>query len=500
MKKLFTYLLFICILPITSCKKWLDVQPQGETTQELLFASQKGFRDALTGAYIRMKSGNIYGGQLYWGHIEYMANNWDLNPSSGNTAIPKLQAGTYTDATVTTWMDNIYQDLFKVIADANGILDHIDEKKSVFKDDNYAIIKGEALTLRAFCHFDALRLYGPIPSAVGSERYLPYVKSVSTSINQPLTYTEFTQALLADLDQAETLLKDVDPITKLSIAQLNPTGTGVAAGTDDYMLYRQLRMNYYAVLALKARIYLWLVPLGDENRLNAIKYAKMVTDAVSPTGAPVFRLGQESDRVSEDYTMSSEHIMALSVFNLKATASGTFGEQGNLFRYDFNISDGFYYLNSLFPVSERTSDIRWKQMWSYKTISGGANFAMYKKFIQKESLPILQLPLLRLSEMYLILTECAASKTEAETVYAALCAKKGIPFSTFNNSDWLTDRRNKIIREYVREFYGEGQSFFTYKRFNVTTLPSGWTYTYYNAKPAKYLVPKPLREINYNNN
>ncbi len=29
-----------------------------------------------------------------------------------------------------------------------------------------------------------------------------------------------------------------------------------------------------------------------------------------------------------------------------------------------------------------------------------------------------------------------------------------------------------MIREYVREFYAEGQTFFTYKRYNVTTFAS----------------------------
>jgi len=501
MKKLVTVILLMCFVS-TGCKKWLDVKPQGETTQEDLFSTQKGFRDALTGAYIRMKSTNIYGGSLMWGNIEYMALNWE-NPSSSNTAITNLMNGNYTDANVRGWLDATYQDLYKVIADANSILSFVDTKKSVFADGNYGMIKGEALALRAFCHFDALRMFGPLPSSPGVVPTLPYVTDVTKNIHPSLAYQDFAKAILADLDQAEALLKDVDPILKYSIAQLNPGANDTPVLTDNYLEYRQVRMNYYAVLALKARVYLWLVPLDDANRLNAIKYAQMVVNAADPTGKPTFRLGEESDRANQDYTMSPEHIMALSVYNLETIATSTFGQDGTLQRYDFVITDNFYYLNNLFPVTERTSDVRWKEMWSYKTGAGKTNFVMYKKFIQKPGLAqfqVLQVPLLRLSEMYLILTECADNKAAAEAAYTTYCNKKGIPFTAFNAADWMADRKNKMIREYVREFYAEGQSFFTYKRFNVTTLPSGWTYTYYNAKPAKYLVAKPDREINYNNN
>jgi hypothetical protein len=501
MKKIFTVIMALCVLN-TGCKKWLDVQPQGETTQEELFKTQKGFRDALTGAYIRMKSDNIYGGALMWRDIEYMAINWE-NPSSSYAPTTALINGDYTNTVVRGWLDNTYQDLYKVIADVNSILANVDAKKAVFTDGNYAMIKGEALTLRAFCHFDALRMFGPLPSNPGVGNTLPYVKTVSTTIHPSLSYQDFANAILADLDQAEALLKDVDPIRKYSIAQLNPGPNDIPVITDNYLEYRQVRMNYYAVLALKARVYLWLAASNDANKVNAAKYAQMVIDGVDGTGKPTFRLGEESDRAAQDYTMSPEHIMALSVYNLEAIANNTFGQDGGLQRYDFNITDGFYYLNNLFPVAERTSDVRWKEMWTYKTGTGKTNYVMYKKFIQKPGLPVfqvLQVPLLRLSEMYLILTECADTKVGAEAIYTAYCNKKGIRFTTFNDADWTGDRRNKLIREYVREFYAEGQSYFTYKRFNVTTLPASWTYTYYNAKPTKYLIAKPDREINYNNN
>jgi len=157
-------------------------------------------------------------------------------------------------------------------------------------------------------------------------------------------------------------------------------------------------------------------------------------------------------------------------------------------------------LSNLFPVSERTLDIRWKDMWAYKVDPAKGTSIMYLKYWQRSPYPLNKVPLIRLSEMYLIATEFASGKTEAELYYKAFCSAKGIPFQNgFNSSGWEGDRRNKLMREVTREFFAEGKSFLNYKRLNVVYLPTSWTYTYYVGSDKKYLVPKPDREIDYTN-
>lgn len=504
MNKITTTILITGALVFTGCKKWLDVKPEGLTTKDEMFKSQKGFRDALTGAYIDMKSGDAYGGAFTWGTVEFMAKNWDL-VNTANLEFTGLLSASYADAAPRAALDRAYAKEYKIIADVNSILENIDSKKDIFSDDNYALIKGEALTIRAYTHFDVLRMFGPIPDKVSADPILPYVTEVSKNIVPLSTYDDFVKQVLADLDQAEQLLKDVDPITKYSLVQLNPTKYRPDIPpvlTDDYYNYRQVRMNYYAVLALKARVYNWLVPRGDANRQSAIKYAQMVIDGKDRTGASTFRLGELGDQQKGDYSFTSEHITAVNYVNLYLTVDALFGETGQLVRQDFVVTDNFFYLNNLFPVAERAADARWVGMWSYKTTSGQTNWVKLKKYVQKdkEQEPNNQIPLLRLSEMYLILTECAQTKTDAETSYRFYCGKKGIPFASgFNAAGWEADRKNKMIREYVREFYAEGQTFFTYKRYNVTALPAGWCASGYTGTAARYLVPKPDREINYIN-
>ncbi len=78
MNKITTTIIIAGALAFTGCKKWLDVKPEGLTTKDEMFKTQKGFRDALTGAYIDMKSGDAYGGAFTWGTVEFLAKNWDI--------------------------------------------------------------------------------------------------------------------------------------------------------------------------------------------------------------------------------------------------------------------------------------------------------------------------------------------------------------------------------------------------------------------------------------
>ena len=74
LKYLLTILLGATML-LSSCKKWLDVQPRTRVTLNTLYSTEDGFIDALTGIYIQMKSSSLYGKELIYGTMEQLISS-----------------------------------------------------------------------------------------------------------------------------------------------------------------------------------------------------------------------------------------------------------------------------------------------------------------------------------------------------------------------------------------------------------------------------------------
>ena len=449
-------MLLLCC--ITACNDWLEVAPQAEKEEAEMFEKEVGFRNVLIGAYIRMKSNNLYGEDLTYGSIEMLAQHWTNTDDLGKY----LKAYNYEQSVVETKINSFYGNLYKVIADVNGLLNNIDARKEMFEGNNFEIIKGEALAIRAFCHFDVLRLFGPIPTNLPEGTILPYVTTVSIVPNRLVSYNDFTTKLLADLDEAERCLEGNDPILTASIKELS---TLEVAQDDNFLCDRQMRMNYYAVCALKARVQLWL---GNKN--EALKYAQKVIDAKDPNGNVMFRLGSATDCANGDLIFSSEHIFNLNVYNLsdfKISAANTFYTNSTALKY--------------FWASE-TTDIRRGKMWKEVYDNYWWTYYYYMtKYTQATNMPVWaknSIPLFRLAEMYLIAMECGSIQN-ANDLYKEVCIARDITPVTFGSTEELSET---LILEYNREFYSEGQAFYAYKRlgrskiFGTSTVGSALIY------------------------
>lgn len=449
-------MLLLCC--ITACNDWLEVAPQAEKEEAEMFEKEVGFRNVLIGAYIRMKSNNLYGEDLTYGSIEMLAQHWTNTDDLGKY----LKAYNYEQSVVETKINSFYGNLYKVIADVNGLLNNIDARKEMFEGNNFEIIKGEALAIRAFCHFDVLRLFGPIPTNLPEGTILPYVTTVSIVPNRLVSYNDFTTKLLADLDEAERCLEWNDPILTASIKELS---TLEVAQDDNFLCDRQMRMNYYAVCALKARVQLWL-----GNKSEALKYAQKVIDAKDPNGNVMFRLGSATDCANGDLIFSSEHIFNLNVYNLsdfKISAANTFYTNSTALKY--------------FWASE-TTDIRRGKMWKEVYDNYWWTYYYYMtKYTQATNMPVWaknSIPLFRLAEMYLIAMECGSIQN-ANDLYKEVCIARDITPVTFGSTEELSET---LILEYNREFYGEGQAFYAYKRlgrskiFGTSTVGSALIY------------------------
>ena len=205
------FYILTCLLfgGLVSCNDWLDVKPETEMTLEEMYADQQGFQDALTGAYLELKNSSAYGTELMYGTIEYLAQHWDYTAESIQEKISQFN---YIDDNVQNRFTLIYTQLYKIILSVNAILEQIDAKQDVFEPGMYEIIKGECLAMRAYCHFDLLRLFGPMPTRTTASKILPYVTKVGIEYNTHHSYQEFTELLENDLTDAGKLLYPFDPV------------------------------------------------------------------------------------------------------------------------------------------------------------------------------------------------------------------------------------------------------------------------------------------------
>ena len=476
-------LVLIGLMGTTSCKKYLTVNPKTQMTQDVLYSSQGGFKDALTGAYIQFKSIQLYGLNMTMLTPEQLISNWDVTSGSVEQ---KLGLFNFTDGTVDARMSGIYSNEYAVIASVNAILAQIDVNKSVLTTPGlYELIKGECLAMRAYCHFDLLRIWGPIPSAVPTGNIMPpYVTVLSKEANPLISYTQFQTLLLKDLADAETLLKTVDPIVNYSMLDLGRPGSTATSfnPSDTYFAYRYLRLNYYAVKALQARANLWFNKPAD-----AYAAAKVVINAVNPDGSTKFRLGTASDMTAKDYALTCEHIFGIYDFSLSATYALFFGN-GTLKKGTAatTVTSQLY--------GGTGTDIREVNLWVLITQPNQAKTYVCQKYnvpatAGTGSADLNRIPLLRLSEMYFIAVETTTDLVEAQTLWNAFRTARNITTATLPVDP--IQLQTALTTEYRKEFIAEGQAFFAYKRLNSPKANILWVPT---AATPNYLFPMPKTE------
>ncbi len=473
MRKNYIYIILFISLLTTSCEKWLTIQPQNEIEKTKLFETEEGFWQALNGVYSLLATNTENGFQTLYGpstsmqvaQLEYMIGTWTV----GSTSVgAKWGKHSYKDSKVQSEMQSIFLMLYKIIANCNTILEYVD-KVDFLPSRSYNLIKGECLAIRAFTHFDLIRIWGPMPTNVDPNyTYLPYVTTVSKASHQYHTYEQYMEFLLADLKESERLLKESDPLMNHSCEDMNSTDSFIEDYNRMEFYYRQNHMNYYGACALHARIALWM-----NDAETAVAYADTVITAKNPNGSLKFTLGSAND-VSSNYvtntnTLHTEHLFSYwqSYYNWEQDWNGANG--------------GYYYcpesqINSLFTDP---NDFRLKLF--VPLASDPENVTVTKYLCTND----IWIPLIRLSEMYFIIMECG-SLDRANTLYQEFCNSRGCAFTELNENN----RKNTVLMEYYREFFAEGQTFFANKRMAVKTLMwlSG------DMQEAQYVLSIPERE------
>lgn len=483
-----------------SCSDWLDVKMEDSVMENTLFSTNEGYQEALNGIYMDMV--DLYNDDLSAGIIDILAQYYYVTENYNHTY--KIFANfKFDEEEFESYRDRVWTKAYKLIANANVLLEHCEGDDIAVYPEYLPIVKGEALALRAMLHFDMLRLFGPIYNETSaSEKCIPYQSSSSKDIQPLLPASEVLQHIIDDLEDASELLMDADPIITEGIRSGVNNDDGLSSNN---LNFRQFRLNYYAAQVLLARAYAWR---GDKTKAYEIAKNNII-DKITTEELEVFPWTTENDYFAEgkpDQLFSSEVFFSIYTIKRSNVYTSFFSEALNpqSARLTFVGSD----LTSSKVASFYDDTNDWRQaMWDVTSKGNeedenAANSLYLTKYKEIESGTTTNgteyfrymIPLIRLSEVYLIAAEGAPTRDEAlgyiNVLRSHRSCKALVDDATLNIQDMIT-------KEFAREVIGEGQLFFYYKRHAMENIMSGTSANgTYGMVLSNYVLPLPKSEIN----
>ena len=262
---------------------------------------------------------------------------------------------------------------------------------------------------------------------------------------------------------AESLLKDNDPVFQYSFAELN----SAPAGLDDFFYYRQSRMNYWAVKALEARMLLYV---GEKD--EAYRVAREVIDATLE-GEPVMEMSGPADFTAGYTLCPSECLFYLSKYDVMDYSSSVLIGGNMTVQYSptsnlaitHDMRDELYAEVGAYLGSQNSYLHQWNNNIrdAYQQTYSSTTKYYWDEDEANNLMTCHQLvPMLRMSEVYLIAMEAAPTLEEANALFQAYMIAHEVP----NAADFqsMEELPAFVLSEYRREFFAEGQAFYTYKR------------------------------------
>ncbi|MCS3800793.1 RagB/SusD family nutrient uptake outer membrane protein [Niastella sp. OAS944] len=242
-RNIFLLALLIVMIAAGGCKKFLEENPTF-LVKENYYTNDRDVTAALTGVYDILSLETMWGGQI---PIRHNATT-DESYFSYQTFPTGPFRNNHDPSDV--YVENLWKNLYSGIERANTLLSKID---STNMDGNRkAVVKGEALFLRAFYYFTLVQYFGDVPLK--------------------LTPTES----IHDIDIARTPAKQVYEkiITDMKNAELS-VNTASAINNSG-------QISKSTVRGILARVYLTMAgaPLYDTEKLkDALEYAKKVKES-----------------------------------------------------------------------------------------------------------------------------------------------------------------------------------------------------------------------------
>lgn len=465
--------MIMILISLSSCTNFLDVKPTDRILDEELFKTPAGFRSSLNGIYLKMNDASLYGGEMLYDFIEIIAQRYQFDGLTGDLT-ELVNNYNYENKESKTRIQNIWERYYELIANCNKLIYYAEKTSSVLIPEERDLILAEAKALRAFLHFDVLRLWGPIYSENPNAVSIPYNTEYKISASDLLPANKAVEKVLEDLTSAATLLKEVDPIIEKG-PQLTASEDGLNVDR-----FRTQRLNYYAVKALMARVYQYAGKNSDAA--TAAKEVIAVQKRWFPFISPKNIVGNTID---PDRVFSSELLFSLA--NSKRDL--IFENKFMPVKTNMNVYAPKKHIDKLLFIDK---DYRYASCWLSSTEVEYRTFHKYEKIETSGAYYSNIIPLIRMSEMYYIVAECTTNTTEALDMLNTIYINRNV-----DKVEQIDDMNAAIKTEYMKEFYGEGQLFFYYKRHFVKEIFGLTKNNGIEMTESKYVLPLPLSETDY---
>lgn len=485
-RKIYTAVISLAVaaMALPSCSKWLDLYPVDEIKEEYLFETGDGYRTALNGIYRKMATFDLYGSNLTWGLVDAWGQAYYLGKapdSGGGKAMKKISGLDFRNMELVPTTNAMWNAAWNVVANCNNLAQHAAAADSTLfygREAERQMIYGEAVGIRAFVQFDMLRIYAPAPSFNGyaedARTFIPYVNVYPSYINDHRTVTYCLEQIIKDLKEAQAIMEKVDEDAEMSSKRFSI----LPVGQSQFLGSRGFRLNYCAITAELARVYLYagknaeayaeakkLIDINDENSYFTFtsRYSaeskgnkKLWNDVIFGLYSPteLVEWDQEINHGSDGKSDYEQYYLCL----------------------DSDVADELY-------GDEKDSDYRFRYQLESKYY--GYYYRPLKYYKQEPAddgeVNNLLIPMIRMSEIYYIAAESIydSAPEEAKEYIARIKSGRGISSSIYNETlDGIASKSdfiNLIVNDARREFLGEGQIFYMYKRL-MMTMPSSDPY------------------------
>ena len=382
MKKLLSAIIVLLLVAASSCKD-LSILPSDAISSETLVTTTEGLTNALNGSYALFKdhitfNGTIDGNNMYLRQFYHLSDFASDDIVSGQvTEDPLFYSFSLDHSPAQANTRYFWYISYKIITGVNTVIDAVE--KTASQDAGTQQLLGECYFLRAFCHFNLVRVFGkPFSVDPNAPGIILRTSLGEESRKARSTVGEVYESVLADAEKAASLMD-------------RPRGVQYASKE--------------AALALLSRVNLY-----KEDNQKALDYANQVINSgrftiTSKTSYPALFANAQS---------SPETIFCIAFTTVDDY--GKFGSIASMIYSDGNSGWGEEFASSSLRnvMAKHPEDVRWSYIIPLTDDAGnlqkknGIEIYYISKFSFQGGSPNLSSPIMfRLAEMYL-------NKAEAE--------------------------------------------------------------------------------------